>query len=149
MRKPLKRPLPVSSPQFSPRWDAFGRLLQPLASTVPFMTAVGNHEPEMTVRFNFCLVIVSVPSTDGHSFFLCLVRLLYQLINQMHHHHHPSMNNSQPPYAEFPEPFNYWSNDLFFTRFPNLLARYPVPQTKAQVRWRKHGTSSPRRRGKE
>lgn len=33
---------------FAPRWDAMGRLLQPLASRVPFLGAVGNHETEPT-----------------------------------------------------------------------------------------------------
>ena len=33
---------------FSPRWDAFGRLVSPLAAAVPILTAPGNHEVEQT-----------------------------------------------------------------------------------------------------
>lgn len=33
---------------FSPRWDAFGRLLSPLAASVPILTCPGNHEVEQT-----------------------------------------------------------------------------------------------------
>ena len=33
---------------FSPRWDAFGRLVSPLAASVPVLTSPGNHEIEMT-----------------------------------------------------------------------------------------------------
>ena len=33
---------------FSPRWDSWGRLLSPLASRVPIITAPGNHEVEAT-----------------------------------------------------------------------------------------------------
>ena len=33
---------------FSPRWDAWGRLVSPLASKVPLLTTVGNHEIEQT-----------------------------------------------------------------------------------------------------
>lgn len=35
---------------FSPRWDSWGRLLSPIASRVPVITAPGNHEVEPTPK---------------------------------------------------------------------------------------------------
>ena len=40
---------------------------------------------------------------------------------------------AQPVNAQVPSASNSWSNNLFVTRFPNFLARYPVPQTVQQV----------------
>lgn len=71
---------------YPPRWDAWGRLMQPLTSSVPFMGLVGNHEIETdakhrdfqayTNRFRFPFAESGSPSQLFYSFDLAGVHFV-------------------------------------------------------------------------